>query len=176
MSEEKENFCHIGGTTKKISNSEVKKYIEKYLSLEENLYLVKQSKKSGRKLGFTIGMNKLFNLPEILAMAPEIEMVANLLKLTSQYLKDKKEKKEKITHGTVIDDLLLFNIKVCLIDVSEHYKKKFMKEIYDIYGNWNFEVQQVLITDPEGNFPWNKNYNPNMEIIQTVFGDISGIS
>lgn len=169
----KDNFCYIEGMKTKISSSETNEYIKKYLELGQVLYLMHENKKTRHKLGFTIGMHKLYNLPELVAMGPNIEMSGNLLKVAARYLQ---EKKEKLPHGTVLDDLLLFNLKIGFIDVSEDIKKDLMTEVYNIYGHWDFEAQQILITDPKGNFPWNKDYNKKMRIIQRVFGDISGLS
>jgi hypothetical protein len=46
------------------------------------------------------------------------------------------------------------NLPTAFIDISEEAKREYCVQAFNHYGNWDFQVQQLVWPDREGLFPW----------------------
>jgi len=72
----------------------------------------------------------------------------------------------KFPHGTVITELA--NMPTVIIDIDK--KQDYAFQAYNHYKHWDFEMQQLVMPDKKGLFPWDNGYSKEMEKCQTLLG------
>lgn len=65
----------------------------------------------------------------------------------------------------------LSNLPMTFIGVSEQNKKKYFKITNCIYGD-DFSAIQLVWTDMEGHFPFEKDFDERFNLAQPLLGDI----
>lgn len=113
---------------------------------------------------YTIGLH-LINLPELLIVGLDPIKAVHILNASAE----KMITEGRIKHGTIIDDVA--NMPLTLINVSEEEKRDHAFQAYNHYRHWDFELQQLVLPDIIGRFPWEINYDENMRVIQPLLGN-----
>lgn len=114
---------------------------------------------------YTVGLHHK-GLPEIImvGLSAEVSMV-----LLNDCAARMIEQNEAFVHGTEVDGIA--NMPLTLIDVTDDRKREYAIQAFNHYRHWDFKLQQMVMPDAKGVFPWEVNFDKKMEGIQTVLGN-----
>lgn len=103
---------------------------------------------------------------------PELIMVGISPQIAIRILNDCAEKMvvngAGFKHGCLLDDLA--NMPLAIIDVIDSKKKECAVQAYNHYQHWDFGMQQLVMPDRSGKFPWEGDFELKMKEIQDVLG------
>ena len=103
---------------------------------------------------------------------PELIMVGLYPKLAMDLLNDCAtrmiEQQAAFKHGTKVEGIA--NMPLALIDLLDEQKHEYAIQAFNHYRHWEFGMQQLVMPDAKGVFPWEGNFDKRMEAIQPVLG------
>lgn len=115
---------------------------------------------------YTVGLHHK-GLPEliIVGLAPESAMA-----ILNQCAERMVSQGGAYPAGTTLDGLA--NLPLAVLDVSESCKSQYTHQAYNHYRHWDFGVQQLVMPDAGGKFPWYGSFDSRMHQVQPLLGDV----
>lgn len=112
---------------------------------------------------YTVGLHYQ-NLPELIMVGLNASLAIYILNHCAEMMIEQGE----FVHGTQIDELA--SMPTVIIDVQKEGKKSHAAQAYNHYRHWGFRMQQLVMPDKNGLFPWEKDYCKKMQTIQSILG------
>ena len=120
---------------------------------------------SGPGYVFTVGLTYSYNHPEILVMGIKPENAHAILCSMIEEIKNKKTYKK----GKIYTDLIQ-SYPVTFIKVNKEYYKEFLGYDRWFYRSDKFDVLQMIWTDKNSKFPWDKDFDQKFNNYQKILG------
>lgn len=112
---------------------------------------------------YTVGLHHK-NLPELIMVGLNPELAMYILNDCGDMMVDNGPFK----HGTQIDELA--NMPTIIIDVPKVQKQDYAIQAFNHYKHWDFKLQQLVMPDKKGRFPWEFGYSKKMRKSQKLLG------
>jgi hypothetical protein len=144
-------------------DKKIKTYLEEALEKSPRKWVYLSTLWGKRKLYVvhTVGFYNL-GLPEILIMGNNEPCCQGYLDLCAlcQYAHNKKN-----DHFSRMEHVLM-PTPAMIVDIGKKSKSHFLRKLSVYCGGWNFEAQQMIISDEKGSFPWEKEFNDKYKSFQ----------
>lgn len=116
---------------------------------------------------YTVGLSETFKHPEIISIGLPAKVFHGILSIIiDEYL----SKGEVLSTSATYDKLA--NLPIAFINVSKFKKEEYMYMLDNYYGESSDDISaiQLLWTDKEGHFPFEAEFDEQMESIQPMLG------
>jgi len=111
---------------------------------------------------YTVGLHHK-NLPELIMVGLNPNIAMHILNDCGHMMVDNGPFK----HGTQIDELA--NMPTIIVDVEQ--KQDYAIQAFNHYKHWDFKLQQLVMPDRKGRFPWEFGYSKEMRECQELLGN-----